>query len=172
VTEEEFYALHCQLHSLWNAKELPIYQPEIEWDNLDDVKLALQQSKRYIRQLECVGTEEEEKKNAMLHYLQASGIRANWIKNGDITPKELEFYNHELIGTWQYSFRKMCDEVTFNQKDPQLVGRTLFRDLMLHHHRPIREGWVYNYLAWGSYHILADDIHIGWHPDFRRLFPQ
>jgi hypothetical protein len=171
ITEEEFYARHCQLHSLWNAKELPVYQPEMAWDNLDAIKLALQQNEIYILQLEYVDTDEEEKKHAVLHYLQASGIRAKWINAGDITPKELELYNHELITTWQHFFRKMCDGVTINHNDSQVAGRTLFRDLMVHHHRPIRDGWVYNYLAWGSYHILADDLHVGWHPDFRQLFP-
>jgi hypothetical protein len=28
------------------------------------------------------------------------------------------------------------------------------------------------FLTLGSYHILADDLRVGWHPDYRDHFPQ
>jgi len=35
--------------------------------------------------------------------------------------------------------------------------------------RPISEGWNAAYYVRGSYQVLAVDLRVGWHPNFRKL---
>jgi hypothetical protein len=79
-------------------------------------------------------------------------------------------FERRLIEEWQPRFAQMCDGLSAASKDAALrsAGQQLYGWVENDARFPIRTQTV-RFLTVGSYHIVAEDLRVGWHRDFETL---
>lgn len=123
----------------------------------------------FVRQLEAVKVNSLRLRNAQRDFLRASTQRSKWVRDLKLDPAELNRYDAELEEHWSTKSAIMHDDLGEAPDDENKVkaGRTLLgwaetRQV------PIR-GATAQFLTSGSYHTLADQMRVGWHPDYQTL---
>lgn len=121
--------------------------------------------RRFVRQLQLIAIEERGIELAIRDYKRAYLQRRRWMADGLVDQVELERYEDRLIDEWEHlrTARPLADDAN--------------DDVRLHHGRsvyqatsavsePIRPRVVDRFVTRGTYQMLADDLKVGWHPDF------
>ena len=108
---------------------------------------------------------------ALRDYYRAFQQRANWIRNDLLYVNELEKYEQRLIDEWEHHFASMEDEISMlgthvTEDDKVRCGKALFKEIESGDIR-IRPKVQDAFVMRGSYHILANQLKIGWHIDFQ-----
>lgn len=124
----------------------------------------------FIRQMEAVKVNAVRLKNAQRDFLRAGTQRSRWIRDLKLDPAELTRYDAELEEHWSAKYAILQDDLgaTPIEDDKVQAGRTLLGWAEMQQ-VPIR-GAQAQFLTSGSYHTLADQMRVGWHPDFQTLF--
>lgn len=126
-------------------------------------------------QLELIGLGENRRQIALRDYYRAFRQRASWIRNNLLYITELEKYEQKLIDEWEHDFAEMEDNlseennVTENEKVRE--GKKLFSNTQ-HKNIPIRQKCQEPFIMRGSYHMLANQLKVGWHIDFSERLKQ
>ena len=106
---------------------------------------------------------------ALRDYYRAFGQRASWVRNNLLYVNELEQYEQRLIDEWEHAFAAMEETLSetnnATEKEKEKEGRQLFSDIEKREIR-IRPKCQEAFIMRGSYHILANQLKIGWHVDF------
>lgn len=106
---------------------------------------------------------------ALRDYYRAFRQRASWVRNNLLYVNELGQYEQRLIDEWEHAFAAMEETLseTNNATEEEKVkeGRQLFSDIEKRDIR-IRPKCQEAFIMRGSYHILANQLKIGWHVDF------
>ena len=106
---------------------------------------------------------------ALRDYYRAFRQRASWVRNDLLYVNELEQYEQRLIDEWEHAFAAMEETLseTNNATEGEKAkeGRQLFSDIEKRDIR-IRPICQEAFIMRGSYHILANQLKIGWHVDF------
>ena len=122
----------------------------------------------YVQQLKIVRCEYEEIRNAIIAYINASKTITELAEAGIITMQEYENMKNHCRERWDIIFRR--NNVTYeNQKCKEEIGKINLYDTCeysasLGNHKPQNY-----YLTQGTYHALANKLHVGWHPDFKEI---
>lgn len=106
---------------------------------------------------------------ALRDYYRAFRQRASWVRNDLLYVNELGQYEQRLIDEWEHAFAAMEETLseTNNATEGEKAkeGRQLFSDIEKRDIR-IRPKCQEAFIMRGSYHILANQLKIGWHVDF------
>lgn len=164
--------LHLQIDSL---------RDEYTVDNLPDDFLSIvipeediagQQNKVFVKQLELISQQSLVVKKAITDFIKAYKQRSEWIRTDLLNIQELDTFDYKLFDYWENIFGAMKDDCQgVDSAKLQELGASFYRTYF-HYATPpikIRERFTSSYLTRGSYHILADDKKIGWHPNFDEL---
>lgn len=121
----------------------------------------------FCEQLKLIAVNEKRLKIAVRNYYRAFSQRNNWIKDDLLYINELEDYERKLVEEWEHLFARMQDEVSENSDEgsKQKTGRALF-DCIEDRDIRIRPQCSEPFVMRGSYHILANQLTVGWHLDF------
>lgn len=106
---------------------------------------------------------------AIRDYYRAFTQRSRWMKHQLILPQDLTAYETQLREAWERRFIQMEDALG-DQPTPETVRQEALRILAWcedHAHPPIRRNCTERFVAVGTYHMLADDLQVGWHPQFK-----
>jgi hypothetical protein len=146
-------------------ESLPINFPQamqIEEKDLDE------DERIFIEQLKLVQIGEKRIKHAISDFYRSSRQRSLWIKDFLIPIFELETYDAKLYEEWDMIFATMEEdlETVANEEDMVKMGRKLYSEVMrLNIH--IRHRCTEEFITRGSYHILANQLRLGWHVCFK-----
>lgn len=132
--------------------------------------LAIRQHLRavqtYVRQLELIDAEDEEKLEAVTDYLRAVNDRVIWGTRGWVHPASFDAFEADLRAAWRR--RKRAADLTEGGRPAAERGMLLYLACCDHaaklDGRELPPGFCR-----GSFHVLADHEAIGWHPEFTRL---
>ena len=106
---------------------------------------------------------------ALRDYYRAFRQRASWVRNDLLYVNELGQYEQRLIDEWEHAFAAMEETLSETNNAPEeekaKEGRQLFSDIEKRDIR-IRPKCQEAFIMRGSYHILANQLKIGWHVDF------
>jgi hypothetical protein len=131
----------------------------------DDVQDHLR-FRRYVRQLDLIELDEDEKTRAVLDYLRAEVDRVQWAKQLWVTAKDIASFENELIQAWSAK-KRLCTNRNIGRSEI-VLGGDLYSECSLHHVR-IGGADPPEHFCRGSLHELADrkvSPHIGWHPRY------
>lgn len=117
----------------------------------------------YVDQLEIVDADEEDVLAAINDFLRAATDRTSWAERGFIDGKALDAFEEELMQTWRNHKRKL--DITARKASPQDRGLLVFSECNGHTAKPGGLDCPPHFTR-GSFHALADDEAIGWHPDY------
>ncbi|MEV7038321.1 ABC-three component system protein, partial [Amycolatopsis sp. NPDC051061] len=86
-----------------------------------------------------------------------------------LRPGELGRYERRLVEEWSTRFDVLCDELGEQaaEEDKVREARAIYRWVEQEARFRIRPGCDEPFVTKGSYQILADDLRVGWHPDFQ-----
>ncbi|MFT8312719.1 MAG: ABC-three component system protein [Clostridium sp.] len=144
----------------------------IDIEEFGDLELAsLSQCDRtFYEQLKLICFSNNRMCMAIRDYYRAFKQRANWVRDDLLFVNELDDYEKRLIDEWKHLFYAMQDDLSEygNKVTEDLkvkTGKKLFGKIEEKDIR-IRERCSEAFVMRGTYHILSNQLKVGWHVDF------
>jgi hypothetical protein len=134
--------------------------------------LAAYETARFVRQVRLVDEAPEAVMRAKRNYYRAFEQRSRWLRELLIVNDEITRFDKKLVEEIEPHAETMVAELN-GSCDPDArrqAGRKLLHWATTSAIYPLRNVSE-RFLTLGSYHILADDLRVGWHPDYRNQFP-
>lgn len=119
----------------------------------------------YVKQLDLIDVEEDEKSDAVIDFLTASTDRVAWAAELRVFEEDLVRFEREIRIAWRRESRQCHTE--FRQLSEVDRGRMIFTRCAAHQSR-LAGLEIPEAFCRGNFHKLADERAIGWHPDFLR----
>ncbi|MFI1948631.1 ABC-three component system protein [Streptomyces virginiae] len=170
VTGVEFDEVFTGLQRQFSYDNLPIDR-DITGMTGDPDELA---DKTFVRQLGLIGVGSERVGHAVRDYVRAFAQRSRWLNENLLRPGEIGEYERLLVEEWESRFAEMREELgpeaTEEQKKKE--ARTIYRWVDREARFQIRTRCHELFVPKGSYHMLADEFRVGWHPDFEARLMQ
>jgi len=149
------------------AHRLELIDFTSKYSSGEDIQSQVKIRPRYLQQLEAIDTSVDEILEAVSDYLRANVNREKWIENeiidedvaSDFESKHITFWNNQKI-------RIQITEKSLSEKEK---GQLLFVDCKSRK-ETIRDMNPPNSTIAGTYHALADEPVLGWHPSWENLF--
>jgi hypothetical protein len=123
-------------------------------------------TRTYVRQLDLIELGFERKLRAINEYLRADYDRHEWAIRGEVHPSSFDAFETELIATWDS--HKLDCEVTHSHHPDAQRGQALYARCSLYRAK-LNGIDPPSHFCSGSFHVLADEKVIGWHPNFPDL---
>lgn len=167
ITQSQVRSFIVSVCQEYSDENLPIDIFDI--DTLQEGDLS-DDEKVFLEQLKLISLGRHRMQTALRDYYRAFKQRANWVRNDLLYVDELEKYEQRLIDEWEHIFAAMEDDLAeYNgiaEDEKVKAGRLLFSDIEKKDIR-IRPKCQEAFVMRGSYHILANQLKVGWHIDFR-----
>ena len=142
-------------------------------EDLDALMIALEQlpefaDRPFYKQVELVSGSQLRIRNAITSYLQAFRQRSAWTRHDLLFDADLDKYDKRLQAEWELQYGQVCDELGPDATDAAMAqaGRALVK-WAEDAHISIRSGVNVPWVCRGSLHMLAEDMRVGWHPQFK-----
>lgn len=170
IRSEEIEAELSQLRAQFRSDNLPI-----DRDLLDAaIDEEAFQSHMFVEQLRLIDLTNKRILTAMRNYFRASEQRSRWLREGFLHFGELERYDARLCEEWETRFDAMTQELghELTEQAQRRAARALYAWAEQDASFPIRAACSEPFVTRGSFHTLADELRVGWHPRFiERLAP-
>lgn len=160
------------LREQFKQEALPIDDDLLEF-TLDDATKTAHESSIFVQQLELVKAGKRRIAAAIRDYYRAFEQRSRWLRDDLVVGMDFDKYEKRLTEEWEIVFEAMRDDLGDDaSKEAQ---ETAARSVLAWVERttiPIRPSVTEPFICRGSFHMLSDEVRIGWHPTFRdRLAP-
>jgi hypothetical protein len=124
------------------------------------------------RQIQLVGGGEKRISRATRDRWRARGQRGRWLEERLSNISELKRFDAYLEEAWEDRHEELREDCAAGRKESEPGGLELL-DWTYHtapnQLPPIRSSWRKPYLVHGSYQQMAEELEVGWHPDYRVL---
>lgn len=120
----------------------------------------------FIRQLELVEANEDDRLRAVSDFLRTSADKADWAERGLIFPGSLDEWDDGLVHRHSLARGDITD--LHGDKPAAVQGRLAYRSCA-GHQAPLEGRVVPGHFVHGSFNDLADRRRLGWHPDYETL---
>lgn len=136
--------------------------PQEELDALEEM--------RFVRQLRAIGVGSNRLQFAKRDYYRAFTQRSRWTRQSLLFDGEVSRFERMLVEEWQPRYERMCEGLADGTHDAELKqgGQALYGWVETEARFPFRT-IANRFLNVGSYHILANDLRVGWHRDYAAL---
>ncbi|MEP1577205.1 ABC-three component system protein [Roseibium album] len=141
--------------------------PSIEEPSPEEVNVVVRKLPIFVRQLNEVEASDDLVMTAVSDFLRTTADKIHWADNGDIVDNSLDELDTSLIRHHAHESEELED--THSHMQPPARGRVLYRKcrrLQL----PLEGRDLPSYFIAGEYNFLADDVKLGWHPDYKKIF--
>jgi hypothetical protein len=124
-------------------------------------------NKLFVHQLKIIDASEEEILKAVDDFCRCKIEKIRLANEGDLTGDDWIDFDDQLTRHWSVlSEREKRSTPSHKPKD---IGHAIYSAAMLHQ-ATLAQQQAQPYLTCGTYHRLANEATLGWHPDFERLF--
>jgi hypothetical protein len=121
----------------------------------------------YLKQLESIKTSDDDLIEAVSDYLRAKVNRDKWIECGIIDVAIASDFEAKLIKFWKSQEKRV--EITEKELKDYQKGQLIYGECISKSETIRGESPPSSTIA-GTYHALADEPTIGWHPNWKNLF--
>lgn len=166
TTQRQLYAKVYEITRQYGDDNLPI-----EFWNLDDVEEAKLDPKDrvFLEQLRLIQYNSRALRIAIQDYYRASMQRSSWLRQGLVYANELDTYERRLKDAWEHAFADMEEDLKDygnpTEQEKTKAGKSLYRRVMDQDIK-IRPGVNAGYVMHGTYHLLSNNLIVGWHIDY------
>jgi GGDEF domain-containing protein len=140
----------------------------VDQDILDaEVDAEAYENAIFVHQAKLTGISNRRVLAAIRDYFRAFEQRSRWMREDLLLVGELDRYEQYLREEWQLEFDRVADELGEDAADDakRRAAQAIYAWVEMSCF-PIREQVKHPSMSRGSLHILADRLHVGWHPDF------
>jgi hypothetical protein len=137
----------------------------------DEAEYAEYDGFRFVHQLHVIGLGGNRLRFAKRDFYRAFAQRSKWTREHVVLDDEVEQFERRLVEEWQPRFEAMCDVhdgSLLQERALKQDGQTLYQWVENEARFPFRS-LTARFLNVGSYHILANDLRVGWHRDYISL---
>ena len=162
--------IEAKLDDIRESLKRGVLTAEYEHAQPSEDQLAGYEGDPFIRQLRIIGVTGLRADWAKRDYYRAFTQRSKWIRDSLVFDGEIARFEQTLIEEWQPRFERIVAD-TAGAIDDQVrrsAGQEVFAWMETDARFPFR-AVVHRFLNVGSYHILANDLRVGWHPQYERL---
>ena len=158
--------IHAEMHRLreqFKEDNLPI-DDDIEFSEEDSVDY---EDQIFVHQLKLIELNDKRIFFAIRDYYRAFVQRTRWIDEDLVYAGRLDKYEETLREEWERRFERMIDDLGKDAAEEEKLNaaRALYAWIESGDHPIICSNSDY-FVSRGSYHMLADDMKVGWHPNF------
>jgi hypothetical protein len=155
------------LHAFMQSNNLPGYlRPLSIPPEPEEVGVIISTRPAFIRQLELIDANDDQFVRAASDFLRTSADKALWADAGDIFEGALDEWDNDLIRRHEFICSEIAD--THAEHPPHVKGRLTYnRCGQLQ--PPLDGREVPGHFVHGSFNALADDLRLGWHPDYKQI---
>jgi hypothetical protein len=121
----------------------------------------------YIKQLEVIKLSQDEVITAVSDYFRADTNRQEWIEKAIIDEASMQDFEARLCSFYQNSRKQIT--LTKSQESHENQGQLLLLECQRRQER-IANMDPPDRTVQGSYHVLADELRLGWHPKWETIF--
>ena len=123
----------------------------------------------FVEQLNLIGVNQNRVLHAIKNYYRAFEQRSRWMREDLLHVGELDRYEERLIEEWDLLFQQMRDELGDDVAEDvkKRAAKELYKWVEIGAHHLIRPAVTEPAIARGTYQMLADDLRVGWHLEFR-----
>jgi hypothetical protein len=134
---------------------------------LPDVIELDQDVRIFVQQLHLFNAPKTMIEQAIIYYYRAFEQRTKWSIDGLLRPGELSKFDQRLCDAWkdQQAYLEIMADIN-SEEGKRKYSAELYHHCLQHGVIPIRPDFLETYVAKGSYHLLSDQLKIGWHPEF------
>jgi len=118
----------------------------------------------YVRQLDIIDCDDDQKIRAVTDFLRASVDRVKWSEKGWVHQESFDDFQNGLVRTWD-NLRRKIKLTQANLADGE-KEQTLYLECS-QHQSTLQGIETPEYFTAGSFHSLADQQLIGWHPSYK-----
>jgi hypothetical protein len=164
ILSQEIYDEMASLREQFKSDNLPIDADILEMT----VDASGHNDKNFVRQLELINVSSRRIVLAIKNYLRAAAQRSRWIREDLIMVGELDRYETSLRDEWELRFEQMRDELGQSAAEDAMheAAKMLYKFFETGELPAIRPSCTEPFIARGTYQILADQLKVGWHPEF------
>jgi hypothetical protein len=155
-----------ELRESFGSENLPIdYRNLLPSDDEHQEFLAM----TFVEQMRLVGANHQIV-DAIKDYYRAFTQRNRWVSDSLLYIDDLEAYEDRLKEAWRQQFNWMLDELSEDAAEAEMQrrGRQLLKWVLDVPEHYIKPECTEPYVVRGNLHILAENLHVGWHPDFEK----
>lgn len=120
----------------------------------------------FVQQLDIIGIDFDEKLEAISDLLRASSDRSIWSKIGDVHEDSFGELNESLSRAWRNL--KHGTEIEYAGRPAVDCGKLLYLECMKHRAK-VQQMEPPDHFIPGCFHLLADELEVGWHPQYKTL---
>ncbi|MAR71003.1 MULTISPECIES: ABC-three component system protein [unclassified Halomonas] len=163
----EVEAQMSDLREGFKQESLPIDDDLLEF-NLDEATRAAHENSNFVHQLDLIKAGKRRVAAAIRDYYRAFEQRSRWLRDELVVGLDLRRYEKRLIEEWDLVFEGMRDELGDGPTDR--AKEEAARSVLKWAERAsvlIRPSVTEPFVCRGSLHMLADELRVGWHPEFR-----
>jgi hypothetical protein len=126
-----------------------------------EVNHVFAQRRDFVKQMEDICLPDDEVIEGITNFIMSYNDRVSWTLNGEVHRSSVTDFEEELVRKHRNIFRK----ITSVHKDvaPEEQGKVILSECCLEDCR-LEDRPVPGYFIEGSYHNLADDYRVWWHP--------
>ncbi|MFJ7629809.1 ABC-three component system protein [Streptomyces sp. NPDC097595] len=164
VTGVEFDEFFTGLQRQFHYDNLPIDRDIVGMSG----DLGEQADKVFVQQLGLIGVGSTRIGYAVRDYVRAFAQRSRWLNESLLRAGEIGEYERRLVEEWESRFALMEEELgpEATEEKMKAEARLIYRWVDTEARFQIRDGCDEVFVTKGSYHMLADERRVGWHPDF------
>ncbi|WNY25460.1 hypothetical protein MsAc7_10120 [Methanolapillus millepedarum] len=162
ISGVDIYSIISELREEFKRDNLPVDSEIME------IQLEYESYWRYmfIKQLDLIHMSEKTKRYAVEDYYQSREQRSRWAREGFLYPGELDKYDKKLKVEWERQFEFEKSKNNYLKKEDLIqIGQEIYNTFQKTG-EPIRKNFSDPFLSRGSYHILSDELEVGWHPQY------
>jgi len=134
-------------------------------------EIADYEGRPFVRQLKVIGVGGNRIEYAKRDYYRAFTQRSKWVREHLVFDGEIAKYELTLVEEWQPRFQQMRDKLGVSETTDmgyRQAGQELYSWVEADARFPFRTV-SHRFLTVGSYHILANDMRVGWHPEYETV---
>ena len=133
----------------------------------EEVQKQVKTHPYYLKQLDVIGLSEDELIGAVLDFLKANVNRQNWIENEIIDEDIASDFELKLSRFWKNKKKQI--ELTERKLSEEEQGQLLYTECKMRQEKIGDNSPPESTIA-GTYHTLANEPVLGWHPNWEKLF--
>jgi hypothetical protein len=162
--------LEAKLDDIREAMKRDALPLDMEHVDPPEAELAALDELTFVRQLRTVGVGSNRLQYAKRDYYRAFTQRSQWMRQSLLFDGEVARFEKTLIEEWQPRFGVMCAglDAALEQGKVRQAGQELYYWVETEARFPFRTISA-RFLSVGSYHILANELRLGWHRDYETL---
>jgi hypothetical protein len=165
ILSEELENEIDDLREQFKLNALPVDQDLID----KEIDPSIYENRVFVQQVKLTGIRHLRILAAIRDYYRAFEQRSRWIREDLLFVGDLDKYEKFLQEEWELYFYRVADEMgdSISEEAKRKAAQEIYAWVEQTCY-PIRDQVKHPSLTRGSFHILSDQLKVGWHPDFQQ----